>query len=122
MIYLMSPYSDPEPEVREFRYEMAKAAALVLYLRGLGVYSPIVNSHPLADTYGLDRGHDFWWFQNKEMMELSDGAILLTLPGWATQREFEMRFLTTALLASSSISLNQPRWSRSLCTPILLFP
>lgn len=59
MIYLASPYSDPDPAVREQRYEAACAATVAMLRAGHVVFSPIVHSHPLV-AYGLPTDWAFW--------------------------------------------------------------
>jgi hypothetical protein len=52
VIYLASPYSHPNPAVREQRFQAACQAAAALLRSGQAVFAPIVHSHPLV-AYGL---------------------------------------------------------------------
>ena len=45
MIYLASPYSDPDPAVKQARYDAAVRAVGALMARGETVYSRIVSTH-----------------------------------------------------------------------------
>jgi hypothetical protein len=55
MIYLASPYSHPDPAVREARFREACRAAAKLMRLGQPAFSPIVHGHPIA-VYGLPNG------------------------------------------------------------------
>jgi hypothetical protein len=59
MIYLASPYSHPDPAVRQERYEAVCQAAAELISRGHIVFSPVAHSHTIA-TYGLPGDWEFW--------------------------------------------------------------
>jgi len=83
--FLASPYSHPDPAVRERRYQQAaKATAYLICHRGMTVFSPIVHSHPLALIGGLDACDlAFWQRQNKPFMDACyGGLIVLKLDGW----------------------------------------
>ena len=45
MIYLASPYSHPDPSVREQRFQNACRIAAELMRSGRIVYSPVAHSH-----------------------------------------------------------------------------
>jgi hypothetical protein len=59
MIYLCSPYTHPDPAVREARYEAACRTAAHLMRSGKIVFSPIAHSHGIAQ-YGLPKDWSFW--------------------------------------------------------------
>jgi hypothetical protein len=59
MIYLSSPYSAPDPAVREARFQAACRATAELMRAGRIVYSPIVFSHPLT-AFGLPTDWSYW--------------------------------------------------------------
>lgn len=52
MIYLASPYTHPDPAVRQRRFDAACRAAAQMIRAGSMVFSPVVHSHPLTH-YGL---------------------------------------------------------------------
>lgn len=81
MIYLASPYSHPDPAVREERYRAACRAAAALLLAGQPVFSPIAHSHPLMD-YGLPADWAFWQRYDRELLARCDEVVLLLLAGW----------------------------------------
>lgn len=59
-IYLATPYSDPDPEVRFERYMDAVRAAAFYLEHGWPVLSPIAHTHVIAETGDLPTGYDFW--------------------------------------------------------------
>ncbi len=81
MIYLASPYTDPDPVVRKARYEAACARAALMLAGGRLVYSPVVYGHALAQR-GLPGDWAFWEQHNHAMLSRSTSLLLLLLPGW----------------------------------------
>ena len=82
MIYLASPYSDPDIFIREQRFQQACKFAGFLMRQGLHVYSPIAHSHPIAKLCNLPGDNEWWWEFNRPMIEMSDQMFVLTTPGW----------------------------------------
>lgn len=80
--YLASPYSDPEPLVREQRYLLAAQALRTLLRNGLYSYSPIVHCHELAKIWDMPRESNFWDGYNYQMLKSSAGLFVLRLPRW----------------------------------------
>jgi nucleoside 2-deoxyribosyltransferase len=82
MIYLASPYSDPDLVIREQRFhEVCKFAAL-LTSNGALVFSPIAHSHPIAQYMDKSHKFDFWSRFDLWMLERCEVMMILTLPGW----------------------------------------
>jgi len=82
MIYLASPYDDPDESVRETRYLNACKACAMLTKRQLVVYSPIVHWHMVAKFYKLPKGHEYWKFHDRHMILLGESFWILKLHGW----------------------------------------
>ncbi len=81
MIYLCSPYSDPDATVRQQRFEAACRAAAALLRAGIPVFSPIAHSVPIA-RYGLPTTWQFWRWVDLEYLRHCDALVVLRLPGW----------------------------------------
>lgn len=81
MIYLASPYSDPDPHVREARFRKVCAVASKLMRDGKHIFCPIAHTHPIA-LYGLPKDWDFWEAYDREYLEFCTEMIVVTLPGW----------------------------------------
>ena len=81
MIYLASPYSHPDPAIREERFRGACQAAAAFLRTGRAIFSPIAHSHPLVE-FGLPTDWEFWKRCNTEHLERCDEVVVLTLDGW----------------------------------------
>jgi nucleoside 2-deoxyribosyltransferase len=79
--YLASPYSHPDPAVRQERYRAACRATAALVRAGHAVFSPIVHSHPLAD-YGLPTDWNAWEHFDRRFLDQCDEVLVLMLDGW----------------------------------------
>ena len=81
MIYLASPYSHPDPAVRDQRYLAACRATVRLLLAGYTTFSPIVHGHALAD-FSLPMDWKFWAQHDQQYLRRCNELIVLALPGW----------------------------------------
>lgn len=82
--YLASPYSHPDPAVKEHRYREACRVAGKLMARGKLVFSPIAHSHPIEQHFDDQRieGHDFWLKQDFAVLRHASEILVLRLDGW----------------------------------------
>jgi nucleoside 2-deoxyribosyltransferase len=81
VIYLASPYSHPDPAVREERFRAACRATAALLRAGEVVFSPIVHSHPLV-AFELPTAWSFWERIDRAFLERCDEVVALMLDGW----------------------------------------
>lgn len=81
-VYLSSPYTHPDPAVREARFKAACQAAANLMLRGRNIFSPIAHSHPVDLELGEPQSGEFWKKQDVPLLRHADAMIVLQLPGW----------------------------------------
>jgi hypothetical protein len=81
MIYLASPYSHPDSDVREQRFEAACAAAAALMRAGHRVFSPIAHGHPLT-RHSVPGDWTFWEPHARWHLERCDEVVVLMLDGW----------------------------------------
>ncbi len=88
LIYLASPYSHPDSEIRELRFKAACYAAANLILQGYQVFSPIAHSHPIVTLIGPDAelDADLWMDFDFRMMRSCDVLVILCVDGWATSQ------------------------------------
>lgn len=83
LVYLASPYSHPDVEVRIERFEAACRAAAHLMREGYHVFSPIAHSHSIALLGDLDPlAGAAWQAQDAPLLAACDEVWVLTLPGW----------------------------------------
>jgi len=86
MIYLASPYSHPDFEIKVRRFEEAAKAAAYLMNKGIIIFSPIAMTHPMA-IYGELPGHwDFWHRFDREYVKACSELWVLKLSGWEQSR------------------------------------
>ena len=85
-IYLASPYSHPDPKMREHRFEQACAAAAKLMLAGATVFCPIAHSHPIGLWMGAEQTHELWMAQDLPLLARASGLAVLMLDGWLESR------------------------------------
>lgn len=90
MIYLASPYSHSDPDVRALRYVAAVKAASQLARAGVPVYSPIAHSHPIDHEIEIEVGrrppHMYWMHCDLLVLAVCTRVLVLQIPGWDESR------------------------------------
>lgn len=81
LVYMASPYSHPDSDVMQQRFQEAACHAAKLMREGINVFSPITHTHPIAQ-YDLPKGWDFWKQYDEKMLAVCDSMIVLKLDGW----------------------------------------
>jgi hypothetical protein len=82
LAYVSSPFSKFDGGHWRAFVAAARSTASLLRL-GVHAYSPIVHGYPLCMYGGIKAvNHEFWMDADRPMMELAQGMIVLTLPGW----------------------------------------
>lgn len=82
LIYLASPYSDPDPAVMQWRFEIICGIAGDLMRSGQLIFSPIAHTHPIAARCDLPRGWDFWQRYDHAMLIACSKLLVAKMPGW----------------------------------------
>lgn len=82
LIYLASPYSHRDAQLRDARYRAVCAATAYLIQGGTVVFSPVVHAHGLSEMYDLPTDWPFWARHCTRMLEASDRLVVLCLAGW----------------------------------------
>lgn len=106
MIYLISPYSHPDPSIREYRMRQAAQTTYILMSHGEIVFSPIVHGHALVANVSecTETSWGFWGFQCLGMLDKADAVYVLDLDGW-----------------EESVGVDaELKYADSLCLPIFL--
>ena len=82
-IYLATPYSHKDPQVRQNRYEHACKVAGKLMEEGNLVFCPIAHSHAI-ETVGMTKINDgnFWLRQDFAILKHADFLYVCMMPGW----------------------------------------
>jgi len=81
LIYLASPYSHPDRQIQERRFQAVCQQAAEMMRRGELVFSPIAHTHPIA-AYDLPGDWAFWRRYDRAMLERCDELVVLQLYGW----------------------------------------
>lgn len=81
-IYLACPYSDPDPAVRQARYEVVTKAAGELIKRGHLVFSPITHGHSINQMCGTPTDYEYWREFNESMIDWCDTLVIVAIDGW----------------------------------------
>lgn len=82
LVYLATPYSDPDAEVRERRYREVNRVAADLMRDGLHVFSPISHTHAIAAAGDLPKGWEFWQAYDRAVLATCRKVIVLMQEGW----------------------------------------
>jgi hypothetical protein len=82
LIYLASPYSHPDPAVRNARYEAVARYTILAIREGFVIFSPIVYGHQLALTGDLPTDAEWWRSFNETVIAACDSMIVLQIDGW----------------------------------------
>lgn len=82
MIYLAQPYTDPNPSVREKRYDAAVRVVADYTKLGFLVYSPICMYHNVALRHKLPVDFSFWRQLNFDALARCYEIWILPLEGW----------------------------------------
>src|SRR4051812_44574149 len=91
LVYLASPYSDPNPDKVLERVKAVQDATARLIESGHLIFSPIVHSHQIAELVTFEAVHsestDFtkagatWLDYDKAFIDKADEVWILRLPG-----------------------------------------
>ena len=82
LIYLATPYSDPDPAVRLQRFEEVSRVAALLTQAGMHVFSPISHTHQIALAGDLPNDWEFWEAHDRAFLAACEGLIVLRQTGW----------------------------------------
>jgi len=88
-LYLASPYSHPDPAVRQERHDQACKAAATLMVAGHQVFSPIAHSHAVGAFLPTDLllDHSFWMAQDLPYIShWAEEVWVLTIDGYDKSR------------------------------------
>ena len=84
LLYLASPYSHPDPSVKDQRFREACRVAGNMMKRGDVVFAPIPHSHSIEQCFsdGKAEGGEFWLRQDFAVLRHCAELVVLMLPGW----------------------------------------
>lgn len=82
LVYLASPYSSPDPAVKEKRFKDVCRAAGWLMHDGIAIFCPIAHSHPIDAELAEFGDHEFWLRQDFAVLRHCGAMFVLMLDGW----------------------------------------
>lgn len=83
LVYLASPYSNEDPEIRAFRADMTARVMAAMLDRGVNVFSPIVCMEGLRKfRKGEPCEYEAWDSICEAMIERCDSFTVLAIDGW----------------------------------------
>jgi hypothetical protein len=87
-IYVASPYSSPDPRVREERYQLVLQECAAYVTLGIPIFSPIVHFHPIDKVLLKEVSHpsEFWDPFWKPLLLNSSLLLVLPFPGYKESR------------------------------------
>lgn len=81
IVYVATPYSDPDPAVRQQRFERVNRLCGELFGAGIPFVSPISQSHPIA-VEGGETSWEQWRFQDLTLLARCSMLLVYQQPGW----------------------------------------
>nr|BDD48337.1 hypothetical protein 13 [Candidatus Omnitrophota bacterium] len=85
MIYLATPYSHPDPKVRAERFQKALKTMARLIKSGHKVFSPIVQTHLLAQ-FRIPTSWNYWGAYDSYFLKQCKELWVLKIDGLETSR------------------------------------
>jgi|SRR5271157_1025842 len=82
MIYLATPYTHPDVEVRKNRYREAVAVAYRLTVNGHNIFSPIIATHEMGNQFNLPYDYAFWENWCHDFISSSKVFLACCMDGW----------------------------------------
>ena len=82
LVYLATPYTHPDSQVRERRFREVSRVAGDMMRQGIHVFSPISHTHPIALAGCLPKGWEFWQAQDFAMLRACSKLAVLMQDGW----------------------------------------
>lgn len=82
MLYVASPYTHADPDVRQRRFALACVATARMMAAGDVVYSPVAHGHVIEDVGGARLSHGDWMRQCLPILARCDGLRVLMIDGW----------------------------------------
>jgi hypothetical protein len=82
LIYLATPYTDPDPEVREKRFQVVNKIAATLMANGNHIFSPISHCHPIALAGDLPKEWEYWEKYCRLILRFCTKLMVVCQEGW----------------------------------------
>jgi hypothetical protein len=111
LIYLASPYSHQEEEVREMNYKIVSKIAADMVYEGNVVLSPISYGHNLLNFCNMPSDWEFWYNFCVTFLLKCDELIVVKMPGWDISRGV-LEEIEIAKNHNIKISFIEPKYNK----------
>jgi len=82
IVYLATPYTHPDPEVRSERFRVVNRVAAEMMAQGDHVFSPISHTHEMSVQHGLPHDWSYWKQNCSVMVAACSRMVVLMQDGW----------------------------------------
>lgn len=82
IIYIASPYSNPDKVIRENNFKLVSILASDLCSKGYVAFSPITYGHVLVDYKEMPTDWDFWENFCLSFLKVSSELWVFEMEGW----------------------------------------
>jgi hypothetical protein len=89
IIYLASPYSHPDDQVREENFRKISKVAAKMNAEGIVALSPITYGHTLVQFHEMPTDWEFWQNFCFELLIKCDKLVVCKMEGWDKSRGVE---------------------------------
>lgn len=86
LIYIGSPYSHPDDEIRHNNFKIVSEFAAQLCSEGYVAFSPITYGHTLLDFKEMSSSWEFWQTFCLSFLVHADELIVYQMPGWENSK------------------------------------
>jgi len=86
IVFISSPYSHPDDEIRESNFKIVSKLAADLNSQGTVAVSPITYGHTLLQFKEMPSNWEFWKEFCLTFLEKSHELIVYKMPGWENSR------------------------------------
>lgn len=86
IIFISSPYSNPDDNIREENFAMVSQYVAELNSKGKTAFSPITYGHTLLNFREMPTDWEFWKEFCVTFLEKCEKMIVYKLPGWEESR------------------------------------
>lgn len=91
LIYLASPFTDPDPKVMlERAREVCKIAGRIIFKQEVNVFCPIAHTYSICISNDrplmLPGGFEYWEDFDLRMLRTCDEMWIATMPGWTQSK------------------------------------
>lgn len=112
LIYVASPYSSPDPMMKEARYKTVLEFTAFYMAGGAQMLSPIVYGHEMSVRHDLPGDARYWERFNYNLFKACGSVIVLCIPAWGRSQGVAMEIKWAKEAGVQVMYDHDPRWTR----------